>query len=128
LRGIIDRDVHHRRIDRLDDDLAFFMMDGKLRRRSQLAGGNRTIAEKLNPRHRRDLLVGEGGAERLGPVEVLVHHRNDLREGHERFDTRVPGQRLQRGDQIIALQCGVIAVLQPFAGIDHLLRKRCRHE
>ena len=98
----------------------------ELRRRFELARVHRAIAQKLDPGHRLDFLAGEGGAERLGPVEVIGHHRDDLREDDQRLDARVPRQELQRVRQIVALQARIAAVLQPFPGVEQLVGKgRC---
>jgi hypothetical protein len=40
LRRVVDGHIHHRGVDRLDDDLAFVLMDRKLGSRFQLAGGH----------------------------------------------------------------------------------------
>ena len=53
------------------------------------------MAKRLHARHHLRLLRREGDAEGLGPLDVLAHHRHDLREGDQRLDARVPGQRLQ---------------------------------
>ena len=123
LRGVVDRQIDHRRVDRLDDDVRSAAGDGNLRRRFEAPGGDGAVTQELDARHHLDLLVGESGAESLGPIEVIVHHHDDLWKRNQRFDARVPRQGLQRGGESVALERGVGRILQPFAGVDDLRGK-----
>ena len=72
---------------RLHDDL---LLLGRL----QVAFGLRLGAQALHGVHHVLLLREERVAELLGPVELLVHHREHLRERDQRLDARVPGLAL----------------------------------
>ncbi len=80
------------------------------------------MAQRLHALHHIGLLISEGGAERLRPVELVVHLLDDLREGHQRFDAGIPGHWLQRGDQRIAVDRRVMRVRQPALRLDQLDR------
>ena len=86
------------------------------------------MAQRLDPRHDLALLRRKGDAERLRPLDMVGHHLDELREGDERLDARIPWQRLKRGDQRVALQRRVALVLEPSRGIDNLLRVGRRHQ
>ena len=87
---VVDGYIQHRWLRWLDDHLGTFAHDRDLRGRAETTSCEGAVAEKLNLRHRLHLLVGKGNAERLSSVKMLVHHRDDLREGNQRFDARVP--------------------------------------
>ena len=54
----------------------------------------------------------------LGPVELVAHHRKDVRRAGKRLDAVVPGLFVDLLFQGIALQ--ILAFLQPAIGLHHL--------
>ena len=125
---IIDRHIDPVLLRRGDKDCRPFLAHLQVLHLLQLAGFHRELAQCLDPRHDLGLLRRKGDANRLGPLDMLAHHLDDLREGDERLDARIPGQRFQSLDQRIALQIRMTAILQPLRGFGDLLRIGRRHQ
>jgi len=121
-RRIVVRHVDRIGIGRLDDDhlLAFLRLNADL----LLLGGDQLFAvvrfgaKALDRVHHIRLLREHGIAEILGPVELVAHHRNDVRRAGKRLDAVVPGLFVDLLLQGIALQ--ILAFLQPAIGLHHL--------
>ena len=79
---VVDRDVDLIRFRRDDDDLGPLLPHCQVPRLFELSRPHRQMAQRLDARHDLGLLAGKGDAERLRPFDMLVQHRDDLREGH----------------------------------------------
>ena len=104
------------------------LRDHLLRAAPQLAGGIGAGAERLHGVHHIGLLGEHRIAQPLGPVQLLVHHGQHRREGHQGFYRRVPGLGLQRFAQAIAFQRGIATLLQPAFGLHQFQRIGRRHQ
>jgi adenylate cyclase len=60
--------------------------------------GRGLVAKTLDRSHDVLLLGHDGVAQLLHPVELLVHHPQDPRKRHQRFDAGIPRLCLERGD------------------------------
>ena len=83
-------------------------------------------AQRLSGCHHVLLLRKESVAELLCPVELLAHHRQNLRERRQRLDRRIPGLLLQRVLERLTFQVGIR--LHPSLGDHDLERVRRRHQ
>jgi hypothetical protein len=72
------------------------------------------------------LLSEDGVAELLHPLELVVHHLEDLGKAHQRLDAVVPGLLLQLFVERLILELR-IGLGEP-RGLDDLERVRGRHE
>src|SRR5262245_11277170 len=99
--GIIDRDINVIRLDRLDDDVfgrphiarAWRRRDSPdllLLARFEIAGFVCLGTQCLNCVLDVVRLSQKGLTELLGPVELFVHHREDLRDRRQSLDARIP--------------------------------------
>ncbi|OIQ82789.1 hypothetical protein GALL_354280 [mine drainage metagenome] len=125
---IVDRHIDDLRIRRFDARDGAVPGHLRLGRRGQRAGLARPVAQPLDRIHHLRLLRQEGVAQLLRPAQLAVHHLQDLREGQQRFDARVPVLRLQGGGQLIATKAGVAGNLQPARGLDDFERVGRRHQ
>ena len=125
---IIVRNIDDVGPGRLDHDLLILGRDRLLRCRSERTGGLRTLAQALNGVHDIRLLREKGVAELLGPLQIAVHHAQELRKRNERFDARIPGLLLQRRRQYVALKRRVGGSLQPAVRLDNLERVGRGHQ
>ena len=125
---VIDRHIDPVLLRRGNKDGRPFLADLQVLHLLQLAGFHRELAQCLDPRHDLGLLRRKGDANRLGPLDMLAHHLDDLREGDQRLDARIPGQRLQSLDQRIALELRMAVLLQPLRGLGDLLRVGRGHQ
>ena len=123
-RRIIIRNVHGIGIGRFDhDDL--LVLD--LLNRDLLLLGGRQLVVRLRPRlqaldriHHVRLLSKHGVAERLGPVELVVHHLEHARRAGQRLDAVVPGLLVDFRFQLIAFE--VLVLFDPAGGSHHFQR------
>ena len=133
---VVGRHVDGVRIGRLDHDRGRragrragarrLLRHGLLRRGLEVAGGLRLGAQPLDGGGHIGLLGDHRVAHLLGPVELAVHHRQDLRKGHERRHADVPALVLDRSEGGVALEAGI--VLRPARRLDHLQRIARRHQ
>ena len=104
----------------------------RLRRHRLLRRGlERTRGLRLRPQsldRGRDVgLLGDHRvADLLGPFELAVHHRQDLREGDQRRDAGVPALVLDGSQRGIAREIGI--VLGPARRLDDFQRIGRRHQ
>ncbi len=119
---VIVRHVDDARIRRLDYDLASLDAHDLLRRRPQTAGVVSLPAQALHGIHHIRLLRQEGVAELLRPLQLVIHHLDDARERHQRFDTGVPVHLIERRGEGVAPERGVVGVLEPAPGLRDLER------
>ena len=73
-------------------------------------------AQPLHGIHDIGLLRQEGVAERLRPVELAVHHLEDLGKRHQGFDAGIPVLLLERRIQLIASELRIVGILNPARG------------
>ena len=107
------------------DDLAL-ARDAHLLARAEVAGRLGAPAQTLHRVHDVGLLREESLAQPLRPVELLVHHGEDLRERRQRLDAGVPVHALDRPYRVLTLQAGVGA--RPAGRLHHLQRVGGRHQ
>ncbi len=132
---IVDRHVNDFRLDRLDRDVLghdHHLAAGRRRCRHpshpllltgfQVAGGFRLGAQRLNRLGDVVRLHQEGFPELLGPIQLVVHHGQHLRNRRQALDARVPGLLLHGIFEILALEVRV--VLGPPRGHHHFERIR----
>ena len=130
-RAVDDLRVVHGHVDvlrlrRLDDDRPVLDDDVLLRRRLQVAGLLRALAQRLHGAHHGRLVGEERVAQALRPLELGVHHVEHLRERAQRQHARVPGLALQRAVERLAREVAV--GLDEARGLDDLERIRGRHQ
>ncbi len=100
--------------------------DRLLRRRLQVAGRIRPRAQPLYRVEHVALLREEGVAEILRPLELVVHHRQRLRNRRQRLDARIPTLLLHGVLERLAGDLWIF--LGPARGLDHLERIGRRHQ
>jgi hypothetical protein len=119
---LIHRNVDGFRARRLDDDGLLLDDDTLLVGGLQVTGLLGLAPQPLDCIEHGRLLVRHRIAELLHPLQVPVHHHDDLREWHERFDARVPALLFQRFDQLVPFQLLVVVTLKPTRRSDDLKR------
>src|SRR6185436_16671676 len=95
---VVVRDVHRFRRGGFDHVVVAAAIDPHVAARLQRARGIGARAQLLYGIHDLARLADEGGSEILGPLRPVGHHREDLREGRERHDARIPGRVLDGTD------------------------------
>ena len=83
-------------------------------------------AQSLDRVHHIGLLRQHGVAELLGPVELVIHHRQHGRRRYELLDARVPVLLVESPLQLVAFQH--LVGFGPALGLDHLERIGRRHQ
>ena len=122
--------VDRLRIGRFDHDRA--AAAGRLRRHRllrralEVAGGRGLGAQALHGIGHVLLLRDHRVADLLGPVELVVHHLEDLRKRRQRLDADVPVLVLDRGHRRIALEIGI--GLRPARRLDDFERIARGHQ
>jgi hypothetical protein len=119
---LVHRNVNRLGTRRLDYDGLLLDDHALLFGRLETAGLLGLAPQPLDRIEHGRLLVRYRITELLHPVQVLVQHRNDLRERHQRFDARVPAFLFQSFDQFTALQLLVAVILKPTRHRDDLQR------
>ena len=114
LRRIL-RDVDHLRVRRLDDHVVVLMDDFDLFVGLDHPLGDRLVAQLLDGDQQVLLLVGDGVAELLRPLEIVAHHLDDIRIVEQRDHAPVPG--------VLRLQALVLGVLVEVASRLHDLQR-----
>ena len=110
----------------LDGDGVILLDHVGLLGRSQIARRIRLLPQALNRFHHLRLLRDENVAEPRSPLELLVHHREHLRERGERFDARVPILLLDGFDRLLSRQARIAP--GPARRLHHLERISGGHE
>src|ERR1051326_8460351 len=116
---VVDRHIDHIGLDRLYDvdhvrprpritGRRRLLPDLQLLAALEVAGGIGLGAQRL---HRARDVVGlrqESLAELLGPIELVVHHRQHLRHRGEPLDARIPGLLLHGVLEVLTLEARVV--------------------
>ena len=89
-RGVVVRHIHHLRIGLLDDDGLALRLDAHDFIGLKVARRLRFLAQSLDRVHHLLLLRKKCVAQPLHPVELLVHHGDDLRKRDQRLDAGIP--------------------------------------
>src|SRR5271166_6698213 len=126
-RVVIGR-INDVRVGRPDYDVGPFVSTHDLVVRCQVARFLCLVAQELDLRHDIALLMGKGDTQRICPIEIFVEHRDDGGERRDRLDARVPIDRLQGGNERVALERGVARIIEPARRLDDLQRKGRSHE
>ncbi len=103
-QGIVIGHVHHLGVARLDDDQIPVPIGAGVLQGFQVPGGVGLVPQALDGVDHVGFLQQVGIAEILGPVEVLVHPRQHLGEGHQGLDARVPAHALGGAHRLGALE------------------------
>ncbi len=115
---VVIGDVNHERIGVFDVDDAALPRDQQRVVAAEVARRERALAQALDRVHHVGLLLEEGLAQVLGPVEPLAHHPDHARERDQRLDARIPVLVLDRAHRLVALKPRV--ALRPARRLDHL--------
>ena len=124
----LGRRRHHARALRLHHLHILRDRHGLLRAAGQRARRLRPPAQNLHGVEHILLLLEDGVAQLLRPFELVVHHLQHVREGHERLHRGVPALRLQRLRQRLALQRCALGLSEPARRLDDLDRIGGRHQ
>ena len=106
-RGIVIRDVDHVGIAVTHDDRAFLAHHPHVLGLFQVARLVGPLAQGLDGVHDLFLLREEGVTQTSGPLEVLIHAVQDLREGEHGLHAGIPGLVCGGTHRVLTLQLGV---------------------
>ena len=125
---VIERHVNNVGIGRCDRDLVVLHRHLAARIGVQFVGITGFTAQALHGIHHVGLLRQEGITQLGEPIEVAIHHFQNLRKSRQRFDARIPIVIFKRGNKRIAFQSFVFGTGRPAGRFDHLQRIGRRHE
>ena len=117
---VVVRDIHDLGMRRLDHDCLVPPDHVQLLGALQMAGSVGLLAQLLDGLHYVRFLGEERFAQVFGPLAILVHHRQYLRERRQGFDARVPVLVVHRPDSVIARKARMVP--GPASGLGHLER------
>lgn len=105
--GIVERHVDDPGAGRLDVDVLLLADDPNMLIALQAAVRIGALAKILDRFDDLLLLPQKGISQALGPLQVLVHARQQLGEGDQRHDTWIPVLVRHRGYRLLAAQAGM---------------------
>jgi len=70
----------------------------------------------------------ERRAEPLGPIQIGVHHRQNLRKGHQSLDAGIPGLGVERRRELVSGEGRMVRILQPTTRFDDFERVGRGHQ
>jgi hypothetical protein len=108
------------RADWLDGNFVCFAPDGLLGRGLQCASSRRSPAQTLNGVHDIRLLREKGVADLLAPLQIRVHHAQNVGEWYQRLYAQIPTLLFQGGSQRVSFEPSVVWAFQPTRGFDYL--------
>src|SRR5882762_2164825 len=107
LHRVIVGNIDHLRIRWFDHDGLPLLVHADLVVRFEIAGIRGLLTQTLNCVHYFLLLDQKRIAESLHPVQLLVHHHEDLWKCDERLDAGVPRILRNRMHRLVALEVGI---------------------